>query len=117
MRSGQLMKADSLALRIRTAITAFNSAELRATDGELAKSLWDKVRLFTSSATRSSTCPAITPDQFNMHYAAISTDSAYALPLPKQTCARNFQLFHPYSVYRTLDSLKPTSFGLDGLPE
>ena len=52
------------------------------------------------------------------HYAGVSTDLAYVKPAHKQidgaTCSP--QCISEWDMFRMLDSLRPTSAGLDGLP-
>jgi len=64
------------------------------------------------------TLDGISANCLNLHYAAISTDTDYQAPSPKQTST-----IHPYVVYlsewevfRLLDTLHSTATGSDELP-
>jgi hypothetical protein len=61
----------------------------------------------------------VTAESLNRHYADISTDPQYTEPARKQSaagascpprCVSEWEMFH------MLDTLRPTTAGLDGLP-
>ena len=77
--------------------------------------MWDTVRKVTGKeTTREYSGPAA--EKLNQHFARIFSDSAYETPLLKSTANQSLDEFSEYDIFLTLDSLKPTATGLDGLP-
>jgi len=96
-------------------ITKVNSTELKNTDIASAKEMWSKVNAINGTQTIGSRAGiAIDPTKLNAHYAAISTDRDYVVPLVKRTCALPVDWPTEYSVFVSLDKLKPTATGHDG---
>ena len=60
----------------------------------------------------------ITAETLNRHYGGVSTDPAYVKPAQKQIDGNSNlpQCISEWGMFRMLDSLQPTSAGLDGLP-
>jgi len=117
MRRGRLEKAAALARRIGLAIARFNSIQLG--DGRRdSRKLWRRVAQLTGKSREQLPDSDINADALNAHYAALSTDPAYAEPKPKLSCPSSFDRDWPSAllVFRHLDSLRRTSAGPDGLP-
>jgi len=80
--------------------------------------MWPVVREITGRQGTSARVDGITAEMLSRHYAGISTDPAYVKPAQKQiegtTCPP--QCISEWGTFRMLDSLRPTSAGLDGLP-
>ena len=66
---------------------------------------------------RRNNCSVVNVIDLNDHFARISTDLHYKIPEPKFTASQNLQLFTEYQVFRMDDTVKPSAFGLDGLPD
>jgi len=62
-------------------------------------------------------CFAVNVEELNDHFAKIYTDLHYRTPEPKFTATQNLHLFSEYQVFRMLDTVKPSAFGLVGLPD
>jgi len=59
----------------------------------------------------------ITADVLNKHFAKVSTDPSYTVPVAKLTTApENQDYFSEWVVFKALDTLRPTATGLDLLP-
>ena len=118
MRAGRIEEADALAERIGTDIAKQNSTRLRhinprtsARDrhvgggqaGHWERPQWSCYGLRTS---------------LNLHYAAISTDTDYQAPTPKQTSTihPHVDYLSEWEVFRQLDTLHSTTTALDELP-
>ncbi len=114
MRRGRLEKAAALARRIGLAIARFNSIQLG--DGRRdSRKLWRRVAQLTGKSREQLPDSDINADALNAHYAALSTDPAYAEPKPKLSCPSSFDRDWPSAllVFRHLDSLRRTSAGPD----
>jgi len=87
MRAGRIEEADALAERIGTDITKQNSTGLRHINRRTsARDMWAAVRQVTGKSHNDHvTVDGITATSLNRHYAAISTDTDYKVPSPKQT--------------------------------
>ena len=85
MRAGRIKEADALAERIGTDITKQNSTRLRHINPRTsARDMWAAVRQVTGKS-HNDHVDGITATSLNLHYAAISTDTDYKVPSPKQT--------------------------------
>lgn len=118
MRSGRVEEAEALAARIGKEIIRFNSAMFRKADENIdAAEMWGKVRqLACRSKSNAVTPDDVTAASLNEHYATISTDANYSVPLIKQTVNNQTIFVSEQQVFRMLDKLKPTASGLDKLP-
>ena len=120
MRSGRTEKATALAIKIGTAITRYNSAELSRPDTlTKATKLWAKVRQLTGRChNTASYSDTVCVESLNDHYAAISTDDNYTTPGTKCTASNRAAFPHitEWRVFKTLDTLRPTATGLDSIP-
>ena len=79
--------------------------------------MWAAVRELTGRKQQNKTVDGVTATSLNQHYAAISTDASYTPPLLKQTTSLpHSELLSEWEVFRLLDTLRPTSTGLDQIP-
>jgi len=87
MTAGGIEGADALAERIGTDITEQNSRRLRHINPRTsARDMWAAVRQVTGkSRSDHVTVDGISANSLNLHYAAVSTDTDYQAPSPKQT--------------------------------
>ena len=117
MRKGRLEEASALARRIGKTITKCTKTQL-STIGENtdSKKLWSCVRNLTGKTSNIKQVKGITADSLNDHYANMSTDLAYCQPLLKNSAFNNTDSISEWSVFKVLDTLRPTSTGLDNLP-
>jgi len=117
MRTGRLEEASALARGIGKTITKRTKTQLitigENTDGKKLRSC---VRHLTGKTSNSQQVEDITADSLNDHYANMSTD-AYCQPLLKNSAYNyNTDSISEWSVFNVLDTLRPTSTGLDNLP-
>lgn len=119
MRKGRVEEATALALRIGKAITQATKHHL-SNIGENADSrqLWSCVRQVTGKVPNKQWVEGISADSLNDYYCHISTDPVYTQPLPKQTSSHKTtgNDISEWQVFKALDSLRPTSTGLDSIP-
>ena len=87
MRAGRAEGAAAPATKIRDSIKQFNSAEFSRADVMAdPKNMWAKVRQLTGrSKNRGSANSALSANELNNRYAAISTDADYQVPGIKST--------------------------------
>ena len=117
MRSGRIEQANALAARIGKAITAFNSGWLSSANSiNNSHDMWDKVRKVTNKTAATSANNSFTAEALNTHYAAISSDTSYTAPPPKHSCTEVLQWPCEEQIFKSLDRLKVTAAGLDGIP-
>jgi len=117
MRKGSVAAANSLTDRIGKGIAAHNHSVFVDTKRG-SRDMWKKVQQVTGRPQcNRKNCFAVDVENLNDHFAGISTDQYYQTPEPKSTVSQNLQLFTEYQVFRMLDTVKPTAFGLDGLPD
>ena len=122
MRSGKVEKAAALSIKIGDAIKKHNTAEFSNVDVlSDSKNVWAKVRQLTgrSKATiDESLVTAVTADSLNKHYANVSTDAEYRAPPFKSTANTQSvsEQITEWRVFNSLEGLRRTATGLDGLP-
>ena len=120
MRAGRIEEADALAERIGADITKQNSTRLRHINPKTSsRDMWAAVRQVTGKRQNGHvTVDGISATSLNLHYAAISTDTDYQSPSPKQTSTiyPNTEYLSEWEVFRQLDTLHSTATGLDELP-
>jgi len=82
------------------------------------KDAWTKVRevIRGSNNQASDRVDGLTPQMFNDHYAAISTDNNYRAPRPKLSASSEMCCILEEDVFRLLDTARPTATGLDSIP-
>jgi len=86
MRAGQVEASSALSDRIGKEITRCCKKRLGKIDGKTdAKDMWAAVGQLTGRQQEAATVDGISAESLNNHYAAISTDSAYAIPRRKET--------------------------------
>ena len=81
--------------------------------------MWAAVRRLTGRVSTPARVDGVTAEVLNQHYADISTDPLYNKPpiKPSDNGTINMpQCISECELFRMLDTLKPTSAGLDGLP-
>ena len=80
--------------------------------------MWAAVRQLTGRRQEAGVVAGITADSLSEHYAAISTDANYTAPLLKHSTATSShpQYISAWQLFPILDSLHPTTTGLDQLP-
>jgi len=81
--------------------------------------MWAAVRQVTGkNQSDHVTVDGISASSLNLHYAAISADTDYQAPSPKQTSTihPHVDYLSEWEVFRLLDTLHSTATGLDELP-
>ena len=81
--------------------------------------MWKKVGQLTGrTKNNESNSASICADTLNDHYAAVSTDANYTAPSVKHTVSNRdvFSHISEWRTFNTLDQLRPTSTGPDGIP-
>src|SRR5437867_2037733 len=124
MRKGRCPEAESIHKLIRTEIIKSNTSSFEnISSRSCAKEMWTKVRELTGKGRVSQSQAGIqglniSAEQLNLHYAKISTDINYEHSSLKSSvcCSDSCSLISDYSVFKYLDSLKPTASGPDQIP-
>ena len=119
MRANQKEKASAIAEKIGKEIARFNSSRLKHLGEKSTTSeLWDAVRHVSgkSKASAPKTPQNISASVLNDHYARISTDQSYTLPLQKSTASAVPSKLTEFQVFNILDTLHHTAEGLDKIP-
>ena len=117
MHRGNVAAADSLTKRIGERIAVRNKTTLTFSKRG-SKEMWEKVRLVTGKTKPNNQAAThLTAEQLNQYFAAISTDPQYKQPIAKTTVTAPCHHFTEYGVFRLLGNIKPTSTGLDLLPD
>ena len=118
MISGRVEEAEALAARIGKEIIRFNSAMFRKADAKIdAAEMWGKVNQLACRSKSNALTPGdVTAASLNEHYATISTDANYSVPLIKQTVHNQTIFVSEQQVFRMFDKLKPTASGIDEIP-
>ena len=92
-----------------------NSAKLSSV-GRGGKEVWQAVRQATGKSKPTDTKYPVDADTLNQHFANISTDKSYQMPLPKASVNKFTTFFFEQSVFRLLDTVRPSATGLDKIP-
>ncbi len=119
MRAGKVEAAGALAKRVGKEIIKYNTAELyRVTTKTPSKEVWQKIKQLGGHGNRSIVAtPLVNAALLNEHYAAVSSDpESVTPPLSMSTARQPVHHFSEFSVFRVLDSLRPSAAGLDGVP-
>jgi hypothetical protein len=77
------------------------------------------VRRLTGRQAATVRVEGVTAESLNRHYADISTDPQYTEPARKQSAAGATcppRCFSEWYMFRMLDTMRPSTAGLDGLP-
>jgi hypothetical protein len=120
MKKGLTSEADVLAKKIGLKIAQSNSklfSKDNKNNNRGSRELWDTVRSLTGK-TKHVNCNAVgvNAGQLNQFFASFSTDVNYVTPETKYTSFENVSPFLEFVVFSMLDKLRPTSPGLDNLP-
>jgi len=115
MRAGRVEEASALAKLIGKDIVKENSRKLNRIQGAAdSKELWSAVRHITGRTRQTHNITGIDAETLNSHYANVSTDSNYTPPSLKLTAVSDDQDYiSEWSVFKALDTLRPTATGLD----
>jgi len=117
MRKGRIEKASALAQRIGKEITRRSKTQLSNIQSVDSREIWECVRQLTGKKTQNDYVSGIDGESLNDHYCKISKDNSCTAPPLKQTVTNsNIVYIAEWQVFKILDSLQPTSTGLDGLP-
>lgn len=119
MHKGLINEANALARRIGVAIENFNSSTFANIKGSeiTPKVMWEKINSLQNKGKKDeSHCKNMTADVLNKHYANISKDTQYELPIKKATAVFPTEWISEETVFFSLNSIKQTSAGPDGLP-
>ena len=118
MHAGKVEEASALAERIGKKISNKCKLQLSKVDGKVdSKGMWAAVRQFTGRRREANKAENVTATSLNEHYACISTDTDYRTPPFKHTAMQHqSQYISEWQVFKILDTLCPTSTGLDHLP-
>jgi hypothetical protein len=118
LRAGRQEEADSLAQLIDKGIKRQAKHTLSGMNGSTdSKQMWQVVQKLTNKTQCAEDVADISADMLNKHYAAISNDPLFQLPVPKQTVMlRQAEPISEWHVFRALDCLRPTATGLNRLP-
>jgi hypothetical protein len=114
MRAGRVEEAGALATRIGKDITCRNRTRLTNAKGRMAvKDVWSAVRQLTGRTSDVGSIDGVSAESRDAHYASISTDSSYSVPLAKSTVAsiEQQQYISEWQVFQVLDHLHPTARG------
>jgi len=85
-RAGRVEAADALAVQIGKDIAKRNKMRLSKIDHRTnSKDMWAAVRQLTGRRQNIDVADGITAESLNEHYARISTDTGYQVPLRKHT--------------------------------
>jgi len=117
-RSGSIEMANSISLKLNKAIVKANTLVFKDIDPRHGvKDLWNKVNNLVKRKTGNLQInDNLTAEDLNCHYANISNDSSYKVPLSKSTANQNKQYVDEFLVFNILDHLHHTAKGLDQLP-
>ena len=119
MRRGRVEEASTLAQRIGKDVVRHNRSRLSKLQGKAdVKDVWAAVRQMTGRDRHEAVIDGVDAHSLNVHYASISTDHQYTSPPHKlsATHSADFQPLSEWRVFQVLDTLRPTSTGLDQLP-
>jgi len=119
MRRGRVEEASALAQRIGKDIERHNRSRLSKLQGKAdVKDVWAAVRQLTGRDRRQVAVDGVDAHSLNAHYASISTDHQYIPPPHKLSVTHSvdFQSLTEWRIFHVLDTLRPTSTGLDQLP-
>jgi hypothetical protein len=120
MRAGRVEEAGALSARIGQAIQRrCGSQPSRCSRRADTGSIWAAVRRLIGRQAAPVRVEGVTAESLNRHYADISTDPQYTEPAKNQSAAGANcppRCVSEWEMFRMLDTLRPTTAGLDGLP-
>ena len=103
MHAGKTEQADALAARIGKEIIKHNTAQFKCIDAKVdASDMWHKVKQLSSRSGRSDSNCALTADQLNKHYATISHNMSYSIPVPKSADGRLAHVVYEWEIFYIL---------------
>jgi len=108
----------SLLARTLLRKTVGNLTEFKVLHSADSKELWSAVRHITGCTRQAHNISGIDADTFNSHYANVSTDTNYTPPSLELTTVSDDQDYYisERSIFKALDTLRPTATGLDRIP-
>jgi len=118
MRQGKIGAAGALAKKVGSKI-AFSTSSTFSDQRNPIKNtedLWDRVRSITGKERSTATTVNLSATQLNNHYASVSTDLGYRIPLMKSTAQKYMEYFSEEKVFQLLDTQRNSSPGLDEIP-
>jgi hypothetical protein len=116
------MKAEALAVKIGQLLIKHNSNQCKSLRSSDTKPLWKSVNEITNKKGNNQgkntlATLGLSIDDFNNHYADISTDTNYVKPTTRTAnLVTNNNSVDEITVFRILDTLKMSSSGPDGIP-
>src|SRR6218665_457954 len=117
MRAGRVEEASAFADRVRKCIQRVTGAQLRDLDLRRdPKDLWTRVNNITKGKGHAVPDNAPTAEQFNEHFARLSTDDHYEQPSKRLTATPDWQFTSERRGFNLLDHLHHTADGDDCLP-
>ena len=117
MRSGRLEEASSCARRIGLTIECLTTRHLSGVDPRNGLGdLWRRAGEVLDHRGPDRPAVSISADEFNNHYARISTDTGYEPPLLKATASPTDAIVSERTIFNILDHPHHTTTGYDGLP-
>jgi len=93
-----------------------NSNHLRKVGQSNTFDMWEEVRRLSGKQRNQSNITSFTPDQLNLHYSNISTDTNYMKPPYKKLVHQNENYISEETTFHYLERLKKTASGSDNLP-
>ena len=118
MRKGRRDEGEALTKKIGSLIIKHNSNKLKSVQLKDSKSLWMEVNKITNKR-KSDTINilGLTASELNTHYAKISTDANYIQPNKKSVHLPGPEIkVDEFTVFKVLDTIKPSSSGPDEFP-
>ena len=121
MKQNRIERANVISNRIRQLITEHNSIRFKNLNCRSdSADLWKNIREIngTNKNSQLSVKGPFTAEQLNLHFSNISNDNNYTVSSCKSTvlCNNAHCIFDEMTVFSSLDNLKSTSSGPDGLP-
>jgi len=119
MQAGRVEEAGALSVCISQVIQNCCRAQMSRYNGKTdAGGMWATVRRLTGRQQPAARVDGITAMTLNQNYGSVSTDPHYIAPNRKASSEETDvppQCISEWQAFRTLDSLRPTAAGLDGL--
>ena len=102
----------TITAQINRRITRTNAAKLSSV-GRGGKEVWQAVRQAAEKSKPIDTKYPVDAETLNQHFANISTDKSYQMPLLKATVDKFTTFFSEEYVFHLLDTVRPSVTGLD----
>ena len=116
MRAGRVEEASALAIWIGKDIACHSGKRLVKAKGRMAaKDVWTAVCQLTGRSNDVGSIDGVSAESLNAHYASISTDPSYSVPLAKSTVTsiQKQQYLSEWQVLQILDHLHLKATGMD----